>query len=132
MVSLFMSLKGMTTQQTKAHGFSLADAQAFFSVKPVDAIDARWLSTPTKQDKKLSIAKALALIGEMAQLSAQLRIWRAPRMISDHRSIRFDDAAGPPFRQAHLSLQMRDRLALGDGPYHFFVRSSRSAAASSI
>jgi hypothetical protein len=28
--------------------------------------------------------------------------------------------------------QMRDCLALGGGPYHFFDRSSRSAAASSI
>jgi hypothetical protein len=27
---------------------------------------------------------------------------------------------------------MRDSFALGDGPYHFFDRSSRSAAASSI
>jgi hypothetical protein len=37
-----------------------------------------------------------------------------------------------PKRKAHHGLQMRNAFALGDGPYHFFDRSSRSAAASSI
>ena len=35
-------------------------------------------------------------------------------------------------RQTHDGLQVRDGFALGDGPYHFFDKSSRSAAASSI
>ena len=35
-------------------------------------------------------------------------------------------------RKAHHGLQVRDAFALGDGPYHFFDRNSRSAAASSI
>ncbi|MGY3238107.1 hypothetical protein ACVWZ4_001236 [Bradyrhizobium sp. USDA 4472] len=52
--------------------------------------------------------------------------------IADHLPIRTHDRAGPPFRQAHDGLQMRYRSALGGGPYHFFERSSRSAAASSI
>src|SRR5690606_4009103 len=43
-----------------------------------------------------------------------------------------DEGTGPTLRQAHDGLQMRDGFALGGGPYHFFDRSSFSAAASSI
>ena len=42
------------------------------------------------------------------------------------------DLAGPTLRKTHDGLQMRDGVTLGGRPYHFFARSSRSAAASSI
>src|SRR3954462_14120910 len=52
--------------------------------------------------------------------------------IADHLAVGADDRADPPLRQAEFGLQMRDSLALGGGPYHFFESNSRSAAASSI
>src|SRR6202167_5513577 len=39
---------------------------------------------------------------------------------------------GPPFRQTHHGLKMRDTFALGGGPYHFFDRSYSSDAGSNI
>jgi hypothetical protein len=39
------------------------------------------------------------------------RVGRWPRLVSDHRAIRADDAAGPPFRQAHHGLQMSNARA---------------------
>ncbi|MFK4626719.1 hypothetical protein ABIF50_010055, partial [Bradyrhizobium diazoefficiens] len=63
---------------------------------------------------------------------AEQSVRRAAGAIADHLPIRAHDRTGPPFRQAHDGLQMRDRSALGGGPYHFFERSSRRAAASSI
>src|SRR6202142_1699573 len=52
--------------------------------------------------------------------------------MADLLAIRIDGRTGPPFRQAHHGLKMRDAFALGGGPYHFFDRSSRSAAVSNI
>src|SRR6202041_3647200 len=49
-----------------------------------------------------------------------------------HLAFRVKGETAPPFRQAHHGLKMRDAFALGGGPYHFFDRSSRSAAASNI
>ena len=90
------------------------------------------LALPPQQDEQPAIAEPAALIGQLAQPGAQLRVRRPARAVADHLPIRADDRTGPPLRQAHHGLQMRDRVALGGGPYHFFDRSSRSAAASSI
>lgn len=56
----------------------------------------------------------------------------AARTVADHLTVRSYNAAGPTFRQAYLGLQVRDGFALHGGPYHFFERSSRMAATSSI
>src|SRR5579863_7921070 len=86
-----------------------------------------------RQDSLLrAAAKPLPLVGEVAQLRPKFRVRRPTGAITDHRAVGVHDRAGPPFRQVHHRLQMRDPFALGDGPYHFFARSSRSAAASSI
>jgi len=66
------------------------------------------------------MAEAPPLIGQVAQLGSQGQIRRTARPIADHLPISVDDAAGPPFRQAHDGPQMRDCLALGGGPLHFF------------
>ncbi len=71
-------------------------------------------------------------MGKVAQPGTKLRVWRPTRLVADHPAIRVDDCAGLPLRQTHHGLQMCHRGALGDGPYHFFDKSSRSAAASSI
>src|SRR6202161_2390964 len=52
--------------------------------------------------------------------------------MGDHLAIRIDGRTGPPFRQAHHGLKMRDAFALGGGTYHFFDRTSQSPAASNI
>src|SRR3972149_3082515 len=50
----------------------------------------------------------------------------------DHLAIGGNQGAGPALAHLQDIAQMSDSLALGGGPYHFFVRSSFSAAWSSI
>ena len=76
-------------------------------------------------------AVRMSLIVATIRKSAVIDALAADRA-TDHLAISSDDRAGPPFRQAHHGLQMRDAFALDGGPYHFFDRSSRSAAASNI
>src|SRR6202041_1716489 len=78
------------------------------------------------------ITKALAGVGEVAQLRPKFRVGRPAGAVTDHLAVSADDRAGPPFRQAHRGPKMRDAFALDGGPHHFFDRSSRSAAASNI
>src|SRR5581483_5647926 len=87
---------------------------------------------PAQQDEQPAVAEASPLVGEVTQPAPESRVRRTAGAIADHLPIRAHDRAGPPFRQAHNGLQMRDRSALGGGPYHFFESSSRRAAASSI
>ena len=109
----------------------LARRQAFFAIEPVDAVDPGSFAVLPQQDEQPTIAEAPTGVGEIAQLRPKLRV-RPTCAVADHLAIRVDKGAGPPFRKAHHGLQMRDPFALGGGPYHFFARSSRSAAASSI
>jgi hypothetical protein len=111
---------------------SLAHREAFFAIKPVDAVDARGLALLPQQDKQPTISETLPLVGEIAQLRPKLGVWRPAGAVTDHLAVSADDRAGPPFRQAHRGPKMRDAFALDGGPYHFFDRSSRSAAASNI
>src|SRR3984957_10958512 len=111
---------------------SLAHRQAFFAIKPVDAVDARGLALLPQQDEQSPIAEALPFVGEIAQMRPKFCVRRSALSIADTLATRVDDRTGPPFRQAHHGLKMRDAFALDGGPYHFFDRSSRSAAASSI
>ena len=115
-----------------AAGPPLAHRQPFLAIEPVDAVDAGRLALPPQQDEQPSIAEPPSLIGQIAQPGAKLGVRRPARPVADHLPIRTDDRAGPTFRQAHHGLQMRDRVALDGGPYHFFDRSSRIAATSSI
>jgi hypothetical protein len=71
------------------------------------------------------------LVGQFAP-GAKLGVWRPAGAVADHLPIRAHNQTGPPLRQAHPGLQMRHCSAFGGEPYHFFERSSRSAAASSI
>src|SRR6185369_7719304 len=111
---------------------TLANSQTLFPIQPVDPVDARWLTLAPQQDMQPAIAEPAPLIGKLAQTAAQLRLRRTPRLVADHLAIGIDDRAGPTLRQSHYGLQMRDGFALSGGPYHFFDKSSRRAAASNI
>src|SRR5690606_4027738 len=111
---------------------ALAHNQAFLAIKAIDPVDPRPLAFPPQQDEQPPIAEAPAHIGEVAQPVAQRAVIRAARAVADHRAVGADDTTGPPLRQVHGGLQVRNGGALGGGPYHFFARSSRSAAVSSI
>ena len=74
----------------------------------------------SEQDEQPPVTEAPALVGQLTQPAAQRRLGGPPRPVADHLAIGADDRTGPPLRQAHRGLQMRDCLALGDGPYHFF------------
>src|SRR5690606_36833809 len=113
-------------------GLSLANGKPFLSIKPVDAIDAGRLSVPPKQDEQSPVAETPSLIGEVAQLRPQFYLRRSSGPITDRLTVGGYNLAGPPLREAHDGPQMRDGFTLGSRPYHFFSRSSRSAAASSI
>src|SRR5690606_38534706 len=111
---------------------ALAHRQPFLAVEPVDAVDAGWLTLPPEQDEQSPVAEAPALIGKLTQPAAQFRLRRPAGPVAHHLAIGTDNGAGPTLRQAHGGPQMRDGFAPGGGSYHFFVKSSRSAEASSI
>jgi hypothetical protein len=115
-----------------AAGPALAHREPFLAVKPVDAVLARALAFLTQQDEQSSVAEAAARIGKFPKSFAQFPIRRALWRIADRRAVDGDDVTGPTLRQAHDGPKVRDGFAPGGGPYHFFPRSSRSAAASSI
>ena len=54
----------------------LAHRQAFFTIKPIDAVDARGLALLPQQDEQPTISETLPLVGEIAQLCPKLRVWR--------------------------------------------------------
>jgi len=108
-------------------------------VYAIDPVDAGRFPFLAQQDEQPPVAEAPPPAGEIAQL----KFGRPPGPIADRGAIGGDDGAGPPLRQAHRGLQMRDGFAPADelrslrrldlgGPYHFFDSSSRNAAASSI
>ena len=98
------------------------------AIEPIDAVDARWLSLFPQQDEQPPISKPAALVGEIAQTGAQLNVRRPVRAVADHLAISGNEDAGPTLAHLQGVTQMSDSLALGGGPYHFFVRSSFSAA----
>ena len=53
----------------------LAHREAFFAIKPVDAVDARGLARLPQQDEQPTISETLPLVGEIAQLRPKLRVW---------------------------------------------------------
>lgn len=57
---------------------------------------------------------------------------RSAGLIADQLALGGNDLADPTLREAHHGPQMRDGVALGGRPYHFFARCSRSAATSNI
>jgi hypothetical protein len=97
----------------------------------VDTIDARGLALPSQQDEQPSIAEP-SFVRQITQSSTQFCVRRPTGTVANHFAVRSDDMAGPPFRQAHHGLKVRNAVAPGGGPSHFFDKSSRSAAASSI
>lgn len=98
--------------------------KTFLAIEPVDAIDPGRLSIPPKQDEQSTIAKPAALISQIAQLRSQLNLRRSRISITDRLSVRGYNLSGPPFRQAHDGLQVRDSVTLSGRPYHF-SRESR-------
>ena len=115
-----------------AAGAALAHRQPLLAVEPVDAVLARGLARLPQQNEQPPIAKAPALVGKIAQRLAQFCVRRPPRRIARGLAVHTDDGTGPTLRQAHDGPKVRDGFALDGGPYHFFDKSSRSAAASSI
>ena len=115
-----------------AAGPALAHGKAFLTVQPIDPVQPGRLAQLPQQHEQPAVTEPPASIGKLAQLAAQFCVRRPARLVADHLAVSADDAAGPPLRQTHDGLQVRDSFALGDGPYHFFDRSSRNAAASSI
>src|SRR6185437_6184080 len=111
---------------------AFAHRQSLLAIEPVDAIDAGWLALISQQDEESAIAEPAPLVGEIAQTDAQPGIGWPTRAIADHLAIGRNDAAGPPLAHLQHATQMSHSLALGDGPYHFFDRSSFRAALSSI
>ena len=99
---------------------SFAHQKAFFLIEPVVKVDARGLALPPQKDEQPTIAKPTPLVCEVAQPRAKFGVWRAARTVADHLTVRSYNAAGPTIRQAHHSLQVRYRVALYGGPYHFF------------
>jgi hypothetical protein len=84
------------------------------------------LTEPFNRMRSAAIAEAPAFIGlghadDRAVPSPVIDRTTIGSFCNRHR-------AGPPFRQAHGGLKMRDSFTLGDGPYHFFERNSRRAA----
>lgn len=57
---------------------------------------------------------------------------RSAGLIAYQLALGGNDLADPTLREAHHGPQMRDGVALGGRPYHFFARCSRSAATSNI
>src|ERR1700733_14179055 len=55
---------------------SLAHREAFFAIKPVDAVDARGLAPLPQQDEQPTISETPPLVGEIAQLRPKLRVGR--------------------------------------------------------
>src|ERR1700689_5281144 len=56
---------------------SLAHRQAFFAIKPVDAVDARGLALLPQQDEQSPIAEALPFVGEIAQMRPKFCVRRS-------------------------------------------------------
>ncbi|AEG07173.1 hypothetical protein ACVMB3_005227 [Sinorhizobium meliloti] len=121
-----------TRADSTTPGLPLAHGKTFLAIEPVDAIDTGRLTISPKQNEQASVAEAPPLIGEIAQLRSQLQLRRSTGSITDRLAVGRYDLAGPPFRKPHCDLQMRDGFTLGGRPYHFFPRSSRRAATSSI
>jgi len=110
----------------------LAHRQSFLAVEPIDTVDPRRLTLAAQQNEQAPVTEPPALVGQVPQPTAQHCVRRALRSIADHRAIRADDVAGPPFRQAMLCPKIRNGFALPGGPYHFFETRSFIAARSSI
>ncbi len=123
---------GRSRSDSAAASLALAHREPFLAIKPVNPVFARALAFLTQKDKQPPIAKTTARIGEVPKSLAQLRIRRPLGRIAHRRAVNSDDLTGPTLRQAHSGPKMCDGFALHGGPYHFFDRSSRSAAASSI
>lgn len=54
------------------------------------------------------VAESAALVDEVAQMGAQLSIWRPPGAIADHRVIGGDNGAGPTLAQLQLPILDED------------------------
>ena len=67
-----------------------------------------------QQNEQPPVSKAPPPAGEISQLLPQLQFERPPGSVADRGAIGDDDGAGPPLRQAHRGLQMRDGIALAD------------------
>ena len=102
---------------------SLANREAFFAIKPVDAVDARGLALLPQQDEQRTISETLPLVGEIAQLRPKLRVRRPARAVTDHLAVSADDRAGPPLRQAHRGPKTRDAFALDSAPTIFLTEA---------
>ncbi len=115
-----------------AAGLALAHREPFLAIEPVNPVFARAFALQTQKDKQPPVAKTPARIGEVPEALPQFRIWRPLWRIANRLAVDADDLTGPTLRQAQSGPKMCDGFALNGGPYHFFPRSSRRAAASSI
>lgn len=86
-----VGLRFHNDRRPRAHGPAsrapLAHREAFFPIQPIDTIDPGRLALLPQPDEQPPIAEALALIGEAADLFAQLGVGRAAGPVADHGAI---------------------------------------------
>ena len=106
--------------------------QTLFTVEPLGLFPVDRDAVPTKQDVQPSIAEPPALLRQFAKPRPQFTIICPARAIPHARAVRPDDDARPPLAHPQRRLEMRDRLPLRGGRYHFFDSRSFRPALSSI
>jgi hypothetical protein len=102
---------------------SLAHRQAFFAIKPVDAVDARGSALLPQQDEQPTISKTLPLVGEIARLRPKLPGRRPACAITNPLAVSADDRAGPPFRQPIVARRCATPSRLTAGPTIFLTEA---------
>ena len=70
-IRLHLDQDRRTRSNGLAAGAALAHREPFFTIEPMDAIDARRLTLAPEQDEQPAISKAAPLVGEIAQPSGQ-------------------------------------------------------------
>ncbi len=101
-----------------------AHREAFFAIKPVDAVDARGLARLPQQDEQPTISETLPLVGEIAQLRRSEAPCLAADMSAqaDHLAVSADDRAGPPSPTGpSWPRRCATPSRLTAGPYHFIA-----------
>jgi len=99
---------------------SCANRQPFLAVDPLGLLAVDHDAVPAKQDVQSPVAEPPALLRQLTQTRPQVAIIIPARTISHARAICSDDSTRPPLAHSQRRLEMRDRLPLRGGRYHFF------------